>query len=283
MNSLKLRKMLQEFLLEDIGEIDLTSQSIFPKEKISQGVFVVKEDGVISGLEIIQEAYHLLDPTIQVELRYKDGDHVSAGSTIATVSGPTRHILTGERVILNLMQRMSGIATATNQCVQALNDPAINICDTRKTVPGLRMLDKYAVVCGGGKNHRMGLYDGVMIKDNHIAYCGSITEAVKAVRNNIGHMVKIEVETESKEEVIEAVQAGADVIMFDNRSPEEVKEFVKLVPENIVTEASGGINLETLSSYSGTGVQYISLGFLTHSVKALDISLQVKEGNKKEA
>ena len=180
------------------------------------------------------------------------------------------------------MQRMSGIATVTNACVEALNDPSIQICDTRKTVPGLRMLDKYAVVTGGGKNHRQGLYDGVMIKDNHIAFCGSITKAVQAVREKIGHMVKIEVETESKEEVLEAVEAGADVIMFDNRSPEEVKEFATLVPKTIVTEASGGITLDNLASYSGTGVNNISLGFLTHSVKALDISLQVKEGNKKD-
>ncbi|MFD1778345.1 carboxylating nicotinate-nucleotide diphosphorylase [Fredinandcohnia salidurans] len=283
MNLLKLRKMLQEFLLEDIGELDVTSQTIFPIEQTSQGVFIAKEDGIISGLAIIKEAYHLLDSTIEIELRFSDGDRVSAGDTIATVSGPTSNLLTGERVILNLIQRMSGIATVTNRCVEALNDASIRICDTRKTIPGLRMLDKYAVVTGGGKNHRFGLYDGVMIKDNHIAYCGSITKAVKAVREKIGHMVKIEVETESKEEVLEAVEAGADVIMFDNRSPEEVKEFTKLVPKGIITEASGGITLDNLATYSGTGVQYISLGFLTHSVKALDISLQVKEGNKKSS
>ncbi|MEH7380689.1 carboxylating nicotinate-nucleotide diphosphorylase [Bacillus sp. JJ1533] len=281
MNLLKLRKMLQEFLLEDIGEQDITSQSIFPLEKTSQGVFIAKENGIISGLSIIEEAYHLLDPSIKVEQRFLDGDRVTAGDTIATVSGPTAHLLTGERVILNLLQRMSGIATITNKCVEALNDPSIHVCDTRKTIPGLRMLDKYAVVSGGGKNHRFGLYDGVMIKDNHIAYCGSITKAVQAVREKIGHMVKIEVETESAEEIVEAVKAGADVIMFDNRSPEEVKEFVQLVPKGIITEASGGITLDNLATYSGTGVQYISLGFLTHSVKALDISLQVKEGNKK--
>lgn len=283
MNIVKLRKMLQEFLLEDIGELDITSQSIFPIEQTSQGVFIAKENGIISGLSIIKEAYHLLDSTIQVELRFADGDRVKSGDTIATVTGPTSHLLTGERVILNLIQRMSGIATTTNRCVEALNDPSIHICDTRKTTPGLRMLDKYAVVSGGGKNHRFGLYDGVMIKDNHIAYCGSITKAVQAVREKIGHMVKIEVETENKEEVLEAIAAGADVIMFDNRSPEEVREFSQLVPKGITTEASGGITLENLATYSGTGVQYISLGSLTHSVKALDISLQVKEGNKKSS
>ena len=282
MNRIKLQKMLQEFLIEDIGELDITSETIFPLENKGNGVFIAKENGIISGLEIIKEAYHLLDSGIEVELRFSDGDRVAVGDTIAKVSGPIAHLLTGERVILNLMQRMSGIATVTNACVEALNDPSIQICDTRKTVPGLRMLDKYAVVTGGGKNHRQGLYDGVMIKDNHIAFCGSITKAVQAVREKIGHMVKIEVETESKEEVLEAVEAGADVIMFDNRSPEEVKEFATLVPKTIVTEASGGITLENLASYSGTGVNNISLGFLTHSVKALDISLQVKEGNKKD-
>lgn len=282
MNRIKLQKMLQEFLIEDIGELDITSETIFPLENKGNGVFIAKENGIISGLEIIKEAYYLLDSSIEVELRFSDGDRVAVGDTIAKVSGPIAHLLTGERVILNLMQRMSGIATVTNACVEALNDPSIQICDTRKTVPGLRMLDKYAVVTGGGKNHRQGLYDGVMIKDNHIAFCGSITKAVQAVREKIGHMVKIEVETESKEEVLEAVEAGADVIMFDNRSPEEVKEFATLVPNTIVTEASGGITLENLASYSGTGVNNISLGFLTHSVKALDISLQVKEGNKKD-
>jgi nicotinate-nucleotide pyrophosphorylase (carboxylating) len=281
MNKIKLRQMLQSFLLEDIGDRDITSETIFSLNKLGSGVFIAKEDGIIAGLDIIQEAYHLLDSFIQVELYVADGAKVSAGQTLAKVTGPIAHLLTGERVILNLMQRMSGIATITNRCVEELNDPSIRICDTRKTVPGLRMLDKYAVLTGGGKNHRQGLYDGVMIKDNHISFCGSITKAVQAVRERIGHMVNIEVETETEEEVLEAVKAGADIIMFDNRVPEEVKAFSKLVPGSIVTEASGGIQLENLASYSGTGVDYISLGFLTHSVKALDISLQVKEGNKK--
>lgn len=281
MNKLKLKNMLESFLLEDIGNGDLTSQAIFPLEQTGRGVFLAKEEGVIAGLEIIAEAYHLLDPQMEVVLHFRDGDFIKPRDVIAEVFGPVRSILTGERVILNLLQRMSGIATMTRKCVDVLADPTIQICDTRKTAPGLRMLDKYAVVTGGGKNHRIGLYDGVMIKDNHISYAGSITKAVAAVRKRVGHMVKVEVETETREEVLEAVAAGADIIMFDNRSPEEVKEFVALVPSHIVTEASGGITLENLASYRGTGVQYISLGFLTHSVKALDISLQVNEGEKK--
>lgn len=281
MNRLKLRNMLNDFLIEDIGEQDLTSDTIFPMDQIGRGVFIAKEKGVLSGGEVIKEGYQLLDNLIEVKLHLSDGDLVSKGDVIAEVFGPVRYLLTGERIILNLLQRMSGIATLTRKCIDTLDDPSIKICDTRKTVPGLRMLDKYAVVTGGGSNHRNGLYDGVMIKDNHISYCGSITKAVETAKLNIGHMVKIEVETETKEEVIEAVKAGADVIMFDNRSPQEVKEFKALVPEHIVTEASGGIDLTNIADYRHTGVHYISLGFLTHSVKALDISLQVKEGEKK--
>ena len=281
MNRLKLRKMLESFLLEDIGHADVTSDAIFPEEQTGKGVLIAKEDGIIAGLDIIEDAYHLLDPTIEIVIHFADGDRVHSGEVIANVYGPVRYLLTGERIILNLLQRMGGIATITNKCVELLDDPSIQICDTRKTIPGLRMLDKHAVVSGGGKNHRNGLYDAVMIKDNHISYAGSITKAVEAVRQSIGHMVKVEVEAEKREEVAEAVAAGADVIMFDNCSPEEVKEYAKMVPKSIVTEASGGINLNTLASYKNTGVDYISLGFLTHSVKALDISLQVKEGEKK--
>ncbi|WP_174613013.1 carboxylating nicotinate-nucleotide diphosphorylase [Virgibacillus ihumii] len=277
MNKLKLRNMLQSHLLEDIGDGDLTSQSVFPSNETGSGFFTAKQEGVICGIAIIKEVYALLDPAIEVKTSVIDGDRVLPGMKIAQVNGPIASLLTGERVILNLIQRMSGIATITNKCVEKLDDDSIQLCDTRKTVPGLRMLDKYAVVTGGGKNHRYGLYDGVMIKDNHISFCGSIIEAVHKVRKNVGHMVKIEVETETEEQVIEAISAGADVIMFDNRSPEEVRKFARMVPEPIQTEASGGIYLESLESYRGTGVDCISLGFLTHSVKSLDISLLVEE------
>lgn len=268
--------MLEPFLLEDIGNGDQTSSAIFPHDEKGEGVFLAKDNGVIAGLQIIETTYHLLDPSIKVTLKCADGDTVKNGQVIAEVSGPIVHLLTGERVILNLLQRMSGIATITKQCVTTLNDETIQICDTRKTTPGLRMLEKYAVTVGGGKNHRIGLYDGVMIKDNHIAFSGSITKAVQAVRKHTGHMVNVEVETETKEQVLEAVSAGADVIMFDNCPPEVVKEFSTYVPEHITTEASGGITLESLSSYAHTDVDYISLGFITHSVRALDISMNVK-------
>ncbi len=276
MNIINVRKKLESFLLEDIGDRDLTSEGVFPGTQIGTGEFIAKEQGIIAGLPIIKELYRLLDPNITVTLLTADGNSVEAGDVIAEVNGSVVHLLTGERVALNLLQRMCGIATMTKKCVDQLNDDRINICDTRKTMPGLRMFDKYAVTVGGGKNHRYGLYDGVLIKDNHIAFCGSIEMAVSKVRESVGHMVKIEVETESLEQVKEAVEAQADVIMFDNRSPEEIKELVQYVPEHIITEASGGITLEQLPAYANTGVDYISLGFLTHSVKALDISLNVQ-------
>lgn len=267
--------MLQQFFNEDIGEGDLTSESIFPRSMIGEGNFIVKDQGVLAGLELILIGYSLLDSSIDIQLLKRDGDFVEKGERIATVKGPMGQLLTGERVILNLLQRMSGIATLTNQAVTLLDSEYTRICDTRKTTPGLRMFEKYAVRCGGGYNHRFGLYDGVMIKDNHIAFAGSITEAVQSVRAKLGHMVKIEVETENKEQVLEAIAAKVDVIMFDNRSPEEIEEFVRLVPEGILTEASGGITLDVLSDYKNTGVDYISLGALTHSVRALDISFNV--------
>ncbi|ANB60181.1 carboxylating nicotinate-nucleotide diphosphorylase [Anoxybacteroides amylolyticum] len=276
MNPLKLQQMLQQFFLEDIGERDITTETIFPNDQRATGVFLIKEDGVFSGRDVLVTGYRLLDPSIAVTLYKRDGELVKKGEIVAEVSGPIAPLLTGERVILNLMQRMSGIATLTHRAVTILNSKHTRICDTRKTTPGLRMLEKYAVTCGGGYNHRFGLYDAVMIKDNHIAFCGSITKAVETARARLGHMVKIEVETETKEQVIEAVEAGADVIMFDNRTPEEIKAFVELVPPSIITEASGGITLENLAQYGDTGVDYISLGMITHSAKALDISFNIK-------
>lgn len=276
MNQVKLKLLLEQFFLEDIGEQDVTTSSIFEKDTIGEMIFIAKEAGIFCGEDVVRNGFQLLDPNISVQLFVKDGDMVSKGQQLAKMSGKVVALLTGERVILNLIQRMSGIATLTKQAVKRLNNPYTRICDTRKTTPGLRMLEKYAVRCGGGYNHRYGLYDGVMIKDNHIAFSGSITEAVSRVREKVGHMVKVEVETETKEQVIEAVKAGADVIMFDNRTPQEIEDFLELVPEHIVTEASGGIMLESLADYEQSKVDYISLGFLTHSYRAFDISAKVK-------
>ncbi|MRX71405.1 carboxylating nicotinate-nucleotide diphosphorylase [Bacillus lacus] len=276
MNSLKLKRKLEEFFLEDIGEGDLTSNYIFDSSHTGKAVFLAKEDGVFAGADVIRSGYNLLNSAINVTVFKKDGEEITAGDKIAEVEGPTQTILTGERVILNLLQRMSGIATVTSKAVKLLQSSHTKICDTRKTSPGLRMFEKYAVACGGGCNHRMGLYDGIMIKDNHIAYCGSIEKAVERARSRAGHMVKIEVEVETLSQLQEAIEAKADIIMFDNRTPEEAKQFAEMTPSWIITEASGGIKLDNLESYSNTGVDYISLGFLTHSVQALDISLIVE-------
>ncbi|WP_227394967.1 carboxylating nicotinate-nucleotide diphosphorylase [Jeotgalibacillus aurantiacus] len=275
MNALKLRSSIEQFLIEDIGEQDLTTDLIFTDGTEGEIVFLAKEAGIFCGEDIIRTGFALLQPDVQVELFVEDGDSISVGQRLAVVSGQISTLLKGERVVLNLVQRMSGIATLTRKAVETLGDTETRICDTRKTTPGLRMIEKYAVRCGGGFNHRYGLYDGVMIKDNHISFAGSITEAVERVRKSAGHMVKMEVETEARTQVLEAVEAGADVIMFDNRTPDEIIELKKLVPDHIVTEASGGITLENLAAYRDCGVHYISLGFLTHSYKALDISVKV--------
>lgn len=275
MHLLELTNILEKAFIEDIGMGDITSESIFSYEATGNGVFTAKADGVVSGLQTIETGYRILDPNIQVTLFKSDGDNVIKGDKIAEVSGATRALLTGERVILNLIQHLSGIATSTQDVITLLDDPSIKVTDTRKTLPGLRVLQKYAVRCGGGKNHRFRLDDGVIIKDNHIKAAGSLTQAVELARNHCGHMVNIEVETESRNQVAEAVSAKADVIMLDNRSAKEVKELRKNIPEGILVEVSGGITPKNVGSYKNCGADIISLGWLTHSVKALDISFNL--------
>ncbi|UOR11570.1 carboxylating nicotinate-nucleotide diphosphorylase [Halobacillus amylolyticus] len=282
MNQLKLKQALEHFFIEDIGDIDVTSDYLFAGVHGGEVVFEAKQSGVLSGTAVIVIGFQMLDPSISVQLLKKDGDVISQGETIAIANGEWASLLKGERVILNLVQRMSGIATMTNKAVTSLNSAHTRICDTRKTIPGLRMFEKYAVRTGGGFNHRNGLYDAVMIKDNHITFAGSIKEAVRQVRKRVGHMVKVEVETETEEQVLETVEAGADCIMFDNRSVEEIQRFVKLVPPHIMTEASGGITLKDLSKYSDCGVDYISLGCLTHSTPSLDISANVHMNERRD-
>ncbi len=275
MISIHLKEIIESALREDIGMGDLTSKSIFDADHYSKGIFVSKAEGTLAGLDVLHTAYNFFGSNVKVNLLKKDGDSVGIKESIAEVEGPTQVLLSAERVILNLMQHLSGIATSTAEVIRLLDDSSIEIVDTRKTLPGLRALQKYAVTCGGGKNHRFRLDDGVMIKDNHIKAAGSITKAVELVRSKIGHMVKIEVETESKEQVLEAVEAKADVIMLDNRTPEEIKELVKLIPDEILVEVSGGITPNSISSFKGCGADVISLGWLTHSVKALDISFNL--------
>ncbi|WP_431803975.1 carboxylating nicotinate-nucleotide diphosphorylase [Halobacillus andaensis] len=272
MNQLKLKQSLELFFIEDIGDGDITSDFLF-KNVESEGEFLVKQPGVFCGGDVITAGYQLLDQSVEVKLLKKDGEPVVPGEIIAHVKGKQSSLLKGERVILNLIQRMSGIATLTARAVNNLQSLHTRVCDTRKTTPGLRMFEKYAVRMGGGFNHRNGLYDAVMIKDNHIACTGSITKAVEQLRNGLGHMVKIEVETENEAQVREAVSAGVDCIMFDNRNVDEIKRFIELIPSPITTEASGGISIDDLSAYRSCGIDYISLGCLTHSVESLDISL----------
>ncbi|RIW37677.1 carboxylating nicotinate-nucleotide diphosphorylase [Bacillus salacetis] len=275
MNKLKLKSMLEQFFLEDIGEGDLSSQALFNEQDHSTFHFIAKESGVFCGSEVIRSGFHIMSPDIEVAIFAADGEGIEAGTVIAEVAGPSADLLQAERVILNLVQRMSGIATQTKQAVDLAGSYRVRVCDTRKTTPGLRMLEKYAVRCGGGFNHRNGLYDAVMLKDNHISFLGSIDSAVKEVKSKLGHTVKVEVEIETREGLREAIECGADIIMFDNRTPEEIAEWLEDVPPHIITEASGGIQMENIVDYAKTGINYISLGFLTHSVRGLDISAKV--------
>lgn len=279
MNRLMAEKALTNFLIEDIGERDASSV-IFNDADEGEAIVRAKADGIVAGLHIFEWGYNLLDPSVVVEAFKKDGEPVLAGEPIVRITGKVSQILSGERVFLNLVQRMSAIATLTRQCAEALSSSHTRIVDTRKTTPGLRMFEKYAVRAGGGFNHRNGLYDAVMLKDNHIAAAGSITVAVKKARSAHGHMMMIEVEVETEEQLMEAVNASPDVIMFDNQTPETMKRWVQLVPSAIRTEASGGIDLAKLRDYKDTGVDVISIGALTHSVSNLDMSMNLSISHK---
>lgn len=280
MNRLSIKEQLQRFLIEDIGEGDITSRAVISAHDIGRGRIVAKADGVMAGGEILSIGYELLDTRIVVKDVVEDGARFWQGETIAKIEGPIVGLLSGERVLLNLLQRMSGIATMTKRAIELLNDHSIRICDTRKTTPGLRQFEKYAVRCGGGYNHRLGLNDAILLKENHLLAGGGIEAAVRAVREQIGHMVKVEVETTNETEVLEAVRADVDVIMFDNATPDEIKQYVKHVPDSMKTEASGGITLDNLATFKGCGIDYISLGCLTHSVKATDLSFLLEKGDK---
>ncbi len=269
------KKIVEDALFEDLGMGDITTNSIFDVSQIAKGTFRAKAAGVIAGLEVLETVYAFFDGDVSIELLVNDGGIVTDQQIVAEVEGPVTTLLSGERVILNILQHMSGIATSTRELVRLLADPTIAVVDTRKTLPGLRGLQKYAVTCGGGKNHRFRLDDGAMIKDNHIKAAGSITNAMEQIRAKAGHMVSIEVETETKAQVLEAVEAGADVIMLDNRSPEEVRELTSSIPDHITVEVSGGINPTNITSYQGCGADIISVGWITHSVKALDISFNL--------
>lgn len=265
--------VIKRALTEDINYIDVTTDYLIPEDGKSSARLVAKDDGVLAGLEAALRVFTLLDEAAVFDVRLRDGDPVKRGDVICTLHGRTRALLKGERTALNLLQHMSGIATATNRCVKLCEGTHASIVDTRKTLPGLRALQKYAVVCGGGRNHRYNLSDAAMLKDNHIDAYGSLTAAVKALREKAGHMVKIEVETRSLEELDEALAVGADVIMLDNMDCAAMAEAVRRTAGRAVLEASGNVTAENIRAVAETGVDIISLGALTHSVKAFDISL----------
>ncbi len=274
---INLDRLIAQALAEDLGSGDVTTNSVVPPETRISGQFTMKEEGVVCGLAVAQRVFSRLDPDIRFIPRCKDGDKVKAGSAIAEISGPAAGILSGERLALNFLQRLSGIATKTQSLVSQVAGTGTKIVDTRKTTPGLRILEKYAVRTGGGQNHRMNLADGVLIKDNHIRASGGITTAVEAARKKAPRTLKIEVEVESIREVEEAVKAGADIIMLDNMPTELMAEAVKLINGRALVEASGNMDNRDLREVANSGVDMISLGSLTHSVRALDISLRFEK------
>jgi len=268
------------FLAEDIGRGDITTSSTVPPDIRGMGRFLAKEDLVICGFEVAEAVFVHLDAEVgEIETQYSDGDEVPSGTVFGTLKGFADVLLTGERVALNLMQRMSGVATLTRAYVKAVEGTGAAIVDTRKTTPGLRLLEKYAVTIGGGKNHRMGLDDGVLIKDNHIALAGGVAEAVNAAKNTVGHLHKIEVEITNWAQLREAIEAGADIVMLDNQTPDEAAKLVEMsrgLNPAVLIEASGGMDLDRVRSYAQAGVDLISVGRLTHSARAVDISFKIQ-------
>ena len=269
-----------EFLAEDLGRGDITTQSTVPPDARGTGRFLAKENLVICGIEVAEAVFAHLDPdNPEIETVFNDGDQVEAGTVFATLKGYADVLLAGERVALNLIQRLSGIATLTRQDVEAIKGTKAKIVDTRKTTPGLRMLEKYAVTVGGGKNHRFGLDDGVLIKDNHIALAGGVKSAVRAAKERVGHLHKVEVEISNWAQLRDAIEAGADIVMLDNQTPEEAAKLVGMSRDlnpAVLIEASGNMSLETVRSYAEAGVDLISVGKITHSARAVDISFKIQ-------
>jgi nicotinate-nucleotide pyrophosphorylase (carboxylating) len=271
-----LEKVVTAALEEDLGIGDLTTDSIVPSDLIASGDFLAKEDMVLAGWPVAVETFRSISPAIQTKTDFAEGSWIPGGTIFGHVYGPAAHLLKGERVALNFLQQLSGVATETHRYVQAVKGTGVAILDTRKTTPGLRFLEKYAVRMGGGKNHRLGLYDGVLIKENHIAMAGSILEAMRRAHAGIDHLKKVEVEVTNFDELKQALEAGSDVILLDNMTVEQVRAAVNLVDGRVPLEVSGGIHLGNVLDYAKTGIHYISAGALTHSVKAIDISLELR-------
>jgi nicotinate-nucleotide pyrophosphorylase (carboxylating) len=271
---------IAEFLSEDLGRGDITTQATVAPEVRGVGRFLAKENLVVCGLDVAEAVFiHLDEESPEIEATVNEGTEVEAGTVFATLRGYADVLLAGERVALNLIQRMSGVATLTRQYVKAIEGTGAQIIDTRKTTPGLRMLEKYAVTVGGGKNHRLGLDDGVLIKDNHISLAGGITEAVTLAKKKVGHLHKIEVEITNWAQLREAIEAGADIVMLDNQTPEEAAKLVEMSRQlnpNVLIEASGGMDLDRVRSFAEAGVDLISVGRITHSARAVDISFKIQ-------
>jgi nicotinate-nucleotide pyrophosphorylase (carboxylating) len=271
-----IQPIVERALREDIGYGDITTESIVKEHVAAKAVLIAKDPGVIAGLPVAEMAFRLIDERLALTRVIGEGEQIAAGQVLLEIEGPARSILTAERVALNFIQRMSGIATKTARLVDLIRYYNAKISDTRKTTPGLRVLEKYAVSVGGGKNHRFGLYDAVLIKDNHIAIAGGVKQAIMAVRHHIPHTMKVEVEVENLDQIDEALEVKADIIMLDNMNLEEMREAVDRIAGRAIVEASGNITEESIVDVAKTGVDYISIGALTHSVKALDISLDIQ-------
>jgi nicotinate-nucleotide pyrophosphorylase (carboxylating) len=267
--------LIQLALKEDIGPGDITTDNLVEPETCGKGTIVAKQELVVAGLRVAEKVFITLDPTIDFESPFTDGDRIPVGSTVVRLAGSLSALLKGERTALNFLQRLSGIATQARDYAGEVAGTSVKLVDTRKTTPGWRVLEKYAVRVGGAYNHRMGLYDGVLIKDNHIAVSGGIANAVIKARQAISHLVKIEVETSTIEEVKEALAAGADIIMLDNMDLDQISRAVRLIDKRALVEVSGGVTRQRLRDLAQTGVDLISIGALTHSAVAVDLSMNI--------
>jgi nicotinate-nucleotide pyrophosphorylase (carboxylating) len=269
--------LIRRALEEDLGRAgDITSDAVLPPHLIGQAEMVARAEGRLAGLQVALSAFRMLDASFEIEELAADGEDVAAGAVLAAIRGPARALLSAERTALNILGRLCGIATATRNMVRLVEPHGARIVCTRKTTPGLRVLEKYAVRCGGGHNHRYGLDDAVLIKDNHIALAGGLKVAVERARRAVGHLVKIEVEVDSLDQLREALDLGVEVVLLDNMSLEMLREAVAMAKGRAITEASGGINLKTAADIAATGVDLLSVGWLTHSAPALDVALDVE-------
>lgn len=275
LNQFYVDNLIKTALLEDINYVDITTDYLIPEDQENEAKFLAKADGVLCGIEVALRVFTLIQPDFQYEVFIHDSEEVKKGDIIAKIKGKTRTILKGERTALNLLQHMSGISSMTNRIVKIVEGTNASIADTRKTLPGMRPLQKYAVTVGGGKNHRFNLSDAAMLKDNHVDAGGGITNAVTKLRTKLGHMAKVELEVRTLDELREALSVDVDVIMLDNMDNDTMREAVKIADGKALLEASGGITEETIRGVAETGVDIISIGALTHSVKAFDISLKI--------